>query len=331
MWKHALMAAGSRILVIKLGALGDFVQALGPFRAIRDHHPKSHITLLTTAAFIPLAEACGCFDSLWTDTRPGIHEPGQWLSLRNILRAASFKMVYDLQTSDRSSIYFRLFWPGPFPEWSGIASGCSHPHANPGRDFMHTIDRQAEQLKMAGIEETPPPDLSWASADVARFGIKSPYALLVPGGAAHRPAKRWPGFYDLARRLAESGITPVLIGAEDEAGIILDMARNIPTAVDLAGKTDFQDIAVLARDAVLAVGNDTGPMHLCAVAGCRSVVLFSSASNPSLCAPRGEKVIIIEKDNLSDLGIDEVWSAACLDTGAQGSTFHFSNSSNNGS
>ena len=36
---------GRRILVIKLGALGDFVQALGPFAAIRRHHAGDRITL----------------------------------------------------------------------------------------------------------------------------------------------------------------------------------------------------------------------------------------------------------------------------------------------
>ncbi|HAK62204.1 MAG TPA: ADP-heptose--LPS heptosyltransferase, partial [Alphaproteobacteria bacterium] len=37
-----------RILVIKLGALGDFILAMGPFKAIRHHHAGAHITLLTT-------------------------------------------------------------------------------------------------------------------------------------------------------------------------------------------------------------------------------------------------------------------------------------------
>src|SRR6266568_4059670 len=46
-----------RILVIKLGALGDFVQALGPAAAIRAHHPEAAITLLTTAPFAELARA----------------------------------------------------------------------------------------------------------------------------------------------------------------------------------------------------------------------------------------------------------------------------------
>ena len=47
----------TRILVIKLGALGDVVQALGPMAAIRRHHADAHITALTAPAFAPLLEA----------------------------------------------------------------------------------------------------------------------------------------------------------------------------------------------------------------------------------------------------------------------------------
>ena len=45
------------VLVIKLGALGDFVQALGPFAAIRRHHADARVTLLTTASYEELARA----------------------------------------------------------------------------------------------------------------------------------------------------------------------------------------------------------------------------------------------------------------------------------
>ena len=51
-----------RILVIKLGALGDFVLALGPCAAIRRHHQNAHITLLTTTPFVDLASASGYFN-----------------------------------------------------------------------------------------------------------------------------------------------------------------------------------------------------------------------------------------------------------------------------
>ena len=174
----------SNILVIKLGALGDFIQALGPMAAIRRHHGDARITLLTTAPFEDFSGASGFFDQIWTCGRPGAMDIGGWLGLRRRLRDGGFGRVYDLQTSDRSSLYARLFWPGRKPEWSGIAKGCSHPHANPKRDFMHTLERQAEQLAEAGIPHVPPPDLAWATADISRFGLAERFALLVPGGAA---------------------------------------------------------------------------------------------------------------------------------------------------
>ena len=180
-------ALAAPILVIKLGALGDMVQALGPFAAIRRHHEGAPLTLLTTAPYVELAGASGFFDAIWIDERPRGLALGKWLALRARLRGGRFARVYDLQTSERSSLYFRLFWPGPFPEWSGIAGGCSHPHANPERDSLHTVERQAEQLRMAGIDAVPAPDLSWAEADLDRFDLPARFALLAPGGAPHRP------------------------------------------------------------------------------------------------------------------------------------------------
>ena len=52
-----------RILVIKHGALGDFVLATGPFAAIRAHHPDEWIVLLTTAPYAALAETSPIFAS----------------------------------------------------------------------------------------------------------------------------------------------------------------------------------------------------------------------------------------------------------------------------
>lgn len=305
---------GDRILVIKLGALGDIVQATGPFAAIRAHHPDAHITLLTTAPYAGFLESSGWFDAVETDSRPGWLDPAGWLALRRRLRAGGFARVYDLQTSNRSSFYYRLFLPGPVPEWSGIARGCSHPHANPQRDFMHTVERQAEQLAMAGISAVPAPSLGWVVAETGRFGVPERYALLVAGGSAHRPEKRWPvgGFSRLARRLADQGIVPVLLGTRAEADVNATIAAFCDAAIDLTGQTGFADIVALARGAAAAVGNDTGPMHLVATAGAPSAVLFSQFSDPALCAPRGPSVEVIRRPLLQDLTAGEVEAALRL-------------------
>ena len=101
------------ILVIKLAALGDFVQALGPCAAIRQHHKDARITLLTTAPFEDLARQSGYFDEVWLDTRPKLWQPSRWMALRRKLKSGAFERVYDLQTSDRSGFYFKLLAPGP--------------------------------------------------------------------------------------------------------------------------------------------------------------------------------------------------------------------------
>ncbi len=223
-------------------------------------------------------------------------------------------MVYDLQTSDRSGWYFRLMGK---PKWSGIAPGASHPHANPARDHMHTFERQAEQLAMAGIPSVPPPDLSWVQADTRRFGLPDRYVLLVPGGAAHRPAKRWPvaRYAALAQALATRSITPVLLGTKDDAEAIKAIVAACRPARSLLGETNLFDIVGLARGAAGAVGNDSGPMHLIAAAGSSAVVLFSKASDPALCAQRG-RVAILRRDDLADLTLEPVLAALGSGPGA---------------
>ena len=306
-------STAEQVLVIKLGALGDFVQAMGPFAAIRKRHADARITLLTTAPYVALAEASGYFNDIWIDKRPRWWQVGEWLGLKRRFDSTGFQRVYDLQTSDRSGIYFRLF-AAPKPEWSGIARGCSHPHANPARDSMHSIDRQREQLAMAGIDTVPAPDLGWVNGDISAFGTQSPFVLLLPGGSAHRPAKRWPvtGYAALAKALMAKGCQPVLIGAGDEAERNAEIADLCAGVVNLTGRTSLFDIASLARSAAGAVGNDNGPMHLIAASDCPSLVLYSSASNPALCAQRGASVAILRRDNLADLELAEVEAAIRL-------------------
>ena len=304
-----------RILVIKLGALGDFVQAMGPAAAIRAHHRDAEITLLTAAPFAALGRAAPYFDRVWIDERPALARPLALWRLRRRLREARFDRVYDLQTSDRSSLYFHLMAPGTRPDWSGIARGASHRHANPARDRMHTLDRQADQLRVAGIARVPPPDLFWAVTDLARFRLPERILLLVPGGAPHRPEKRWPveRYASLAGRVAALGLAPVIVGGATEAELGAAIAAAVPEAIDLTGRTSFGDLVALGARAVHAVGNDTGPMHLIVAGGTSATLLYGAASDPALTAPRGPRVTVLRRAKLASLAVEEV--AATLPVG----------------
>jgi len=309
------------VLVLKLGALGNMVLSLGSFAAIRQFHSGATITLLTTAPYADWMAESPWFDRVLIDTRPAWWDLSGVLRLRHMLIDGHFDRVYDLQTSSRSGHYFRLFPRAARPEWSGIAAGCSHPDRRTDRDAVHDIDRQHAQLRQAGISAFPPPDLSWSRGDIGRFSLPQRFGLLVPGSSAHRPVKRWPAahYRALAAWLAARGIAPVVIGSAGErplADAICAVAADTnqppigPASRDLTGRTGFGDLAELARGAVCAVGNDTGPMHLIAAAGCPSLVLFSGDSDPARCAPRAPAgaapVRVLRRDDLATLAPAEV-------------------------
>ncbi len=299
------------ILVVKLGALGNVVLSLGAFAAIRRRHANARITLLTTAPYAAWMASSPYFDEVWIDDRPAWWDVPGWMRLRRRLTAGRFDRVYDLQTSSRSNRYFQLLPRRARPEWSGIAPGCSHPDRNPRRNLIHDADRQAGQLRQAGIDAVPPVDLAWCAGDIAGFGLPGRFALLMPGSSPHRPAKRWPveRYGRLARALSAEGLAPVVIGSTTEAPLAAEIARAAPI-VDLTGRTGFGHLASLARAAEVAVGNDTGPMHLLAAAGCPSVVLFSDESDPALCAPRGAHVVVLRRPSLEMLDFATVRDAA---------------------
>ncbi len=317
----------TRILVIKFGALGDFAQVFHAFATIRAAHPAAEITLLTTPPYQALAGASGLFDRIDTDGRPKGWR--RWLAMTRRLRRARYDRVYDLHTSKGST---RLWWallPRP-PEWSGIARFGSHPQTRSDRNGMHNLDRMADQLHVAGIGpaysegEAPPPDLSFAvkasrtkaeakgSDSVgARFGLKSPFALLIPGASASRPEKLWPTacYADLAAALMKRGVSVGVLGGPDQAAMAAEIKRAAPDAVDLTGaKADQMDFAGLGAEALLCVGNDTGPTHMATYAGAPGVMLLSTrVSNPSHVGPR--TLTLLSAPDLASISSDQVLQA----------------------
>ena len=111
------------------------------------------------------------------------------------------------------------------------------------------------------------------------------------------------------RELSARGTTPVVVGTAPERPLGGAILAGIRGGIDLTGHTDFAQITSLARAASLAVGNDTGPIHMVATVGCPSVVLFSRDSDPALCAPRGPHVSVLRCPDLDRLDVATVLHA----------------------
>ena len=99
------MSDPEKILIIKLGALGDFIIALGAMKAIRSHHPDAYITLLTTKPFASLAKKSNYVDEIQIDRSQKFYQLGKWIGLDQQLNNGKYDRVYDLQMNDRTRIY----------------------------------------------------------------------------------------------------------------------------------------------------------------------------------------------------------------------------------
>ncbi|MGH6980641.1 MAG: glycosyltransferase family 9 protein [Stellaceae bacterium] len=290
------------ILTIKLGALGDMIQALDAFHDIRAHHRGAHSVLLTTPPFAALAARMPWFDEVWTDGRPKASEIGALIGLIARLRGARFARVYDLQCNHRTDWYRRLLAGPRRPDWFG---------AVPGK--RHNSDAMRAQIAAAGVAEARPTDLSWLDADIAALALPKRFAMLVPGCSPHRPDKRWPAesYAALGARLRARGLETVLVGTAADRDAIARIKSILPDARDLSGRTNLFQLAAAARRAETVIGNDTGPVFLSAAVGAPTLTLMSRSTNPEQSAPRGSRTAWLRRDDLAALPVDDV-SAALL-------------------
>jgi ADP-heptose:LPS heptosyltransferase len=321
MWRKSSAPAGSapktakRILVISLGELTEFIQDLAAVRLIRDYHVGARITLLTVEPLEALAEKCPYFDIVEADGKP--REPQATTQLITRLRGAKYEMVYDLRATSRTNSYFLAMRPWP-PLWSGAAQGCSHPTA-PIEQPMHRLDRLSAQLRGVGIE-TPVqllPDMSWirpALRDAPRlqpsyFGIRDPYVLLAPSEIAASDSERWASrkYIDLARRVADLGVTPVMVGGLEARGVGAALAEVEPRAKNLVGRTDVFQLAALCERAAFVMGEQAPALHVAAACGVSSVILLPASVDPDLVAPRGRGgVVAIQAPVLAETPVEQV-------------------------
>jgi ADP-heptose:LPS heptosyltransferase len=298
-----------RILVIKHGALGDFILAMNAFKAIRQAHQGARIVLLTSSPFETLAQQTGYFDAVWVDNRAKWYRVLTSLKIRRLLNGGpaqkSFHRIYDLQGSTRTATYYAQL-KRPRPEWVGAVSNCSHPRPHsPG--LYHVQDSQQQHLATAGVNMSLRPDLDWLTANIDSLNLPNRFVCMIPGCSFKHTVKRWAaaGYAKLIDALAQQGIHSVLTGAGSDKVIIDDIIAHVTVksaCMNLCDASPFAVLAELARRAELTVGSDTGPMHIAAATGSPVLILFSNKSKPArLCAPKGEHVNILEADDLRQL------------------------------
>ncbi len=121
-----------------------------------------------------------------------------------------------------------------------------------------------------------------------------PLLVLSPG--AKLPTKRWPtrSFGELARTWSEAGGVACVLGAPAERELAEQVVEHSDRrAINLAGCTNLPEAVALLQHAALHVTNDSGPMHLGALAGCPQVALFSGFGERGAWLPHGGRTAVL--------------------------------------
>ncbi len=295
-----------KLLLIKLRYLGDVVLCTPLLPPLRQQFPKTKITFLVNPGTAEVLENNPYLDNVWVMPRQS-----WWQQLRFLqrLRAAKFDMVIDLTDGDRSAF---LSWITGAP----VRLGFNRDHRCRGKLYsqvlpsaygtMHMVEYHQQALVALGITESlGDPELhadveaysqifDHEKSDVG-FSNEHPFALIHP--TARYAFKAWPieRFAALADWLGERGVSVGLIGNQAERSLgqqIVNLSLHKPRL--LMGATSLSQLTGLMKQCQLFIGNDAGPMHIAAAAGCPVLALFGP-TDPAVWGPRGHQVQVIYK------------------------------------
>jgi ADP-heptose:LPS heptosyltransferase len=218
---------------------------------------------------------------------PGVRDDGT-----HPLNPGTLERFFHQMAAERFDLAFQLHGGGrhsnPFVKRLGarITFGLRAPdaealdHCIPYVYLQPEIVRYLEVVALAGaapVDLDPHLELverDRCEAEAAVGRTDGALALLNPG--ASDPRRRWPVacFAEVGRALSEAGAVVLVNGIAGERHLCDELARAVPGSLNLCGRLSLSGLfGVLARCAVV-VSNDTGPLHLAAAAGTRTVGIY---------------------------------------------------------
>lgn len=285
-----------RILIIRLSAIGDVVMASGLLPALRRRWPEAHIAWLVEPVAAELLRGHPLLDEVIVWPRGDWHRLlrerryGQWLGVvrRFVaeLRRRRFDLALDTQGLLKSALWA---WMSGAAERVGldsregsgrlmtrrVSSRRDDPRmSSEYRELAAALGLPAEafQLSLA----VAPAAAEAAGTALRSAGVEGRYAVLCP--FTTRPQKHW--FEDrwtaLAVRLAEQGLTPVLLGGPADRDAAARIAEAGPAIVNLTGRLPLAASVAAIRQAALLIGVDTGLTHMGTAFGIPTLALFGS-------------------------------------------------------
>jgi heptosyltransferase I len=337
-----------RVLILRLGAMGDILHALPAVTALRVKHPEWFIgwavepqwrgllaadCAQTRSPAMPVPDRLHIIPAKEWGRRPfSARTIEQIRQTRHELRDGRYEVCVDLQGAVRSAVLGRWAHPQRLigeenpREWAARYIFGEHVPTT----GVHVIEQAVEVANAVAHEELPVM-LPWlpinecaersCEKQVAAFGGR-PFVILNPG--AGWGAKRWPTerYGEVARLLIEQGFGVVVNSGPGEESLAEEVNRTSGNAAITLTPT-LDELIALTRRALLMIAGDTGPLHLASALG-KPVVGIFGPTDPARNGPFGGRFRVLRhpesrrdhsrrvepEAGLLTISPTEVWNAA---------------------
>ncbi|MFO7447455.1 MAG: glycosyltransferase family 9 protein [Ignavibacteriaceae bacterium] len=295
-----------KILIVKIGAIGDVVMALSMIKAAEYKFPGAEITWVCGKIVEPILRSFPQISSIIVVNEKNLLTGNYFLQLFEIIRTwskISFKK-YDLVLVPYRDSRYKLLTLFTFKKKMRDMTGTDRLNTFiPGR--YHSAEYAKLILENDDWEMQEPgfPAITVIPDDLFKdevHRLEGKRVILNPGGAKNLlnggELRRWPIEYYklLAESLLEKGISVFLIGSEKDKWVLdFFSGMNIKSFI---GRTNLTDLVYLFQKCDILVTHDTGAFHLAKLTNIRIIGLFGPV-NPSERTGIKENINIIYKGN----------------------------------
>ncbi|OGW80382.1 MAG: hypothetical protein A3C47_04865 [Omnitrophica bacterium RIFCSPHIGHO2_02_FULL_51_18] len=327
------------ILVVRLDRIGDLVLSLPALEAIRNYFPEAFISVMTRPVTAGIVEGHAALDEVipYHYEKKGRHRlfVGNIRFLREIIRRR-FDICFVLHPSVRSHL---IPFAAGIPVRIGFDSTLSFLLTKKVKDLRHLGLKHESEYALDVVRAFGIPALEKKACGVP-FSVEHERKMqgfagrkiiaLHPGSSC--ASKKWPmeRYTELVRIiLRKTPFKVAVIGGEDEKapGAVLEK-ENTERVADLTGRLDIKELAAFLSKCEALVSNDSGPVHIAAGAGTKTLVVFGrnkAGLNRERWKPLGENHRTLQKNTgcvvcladdctidfecLKALGVEEVYGA----------------------